>query len=509
VAGLALLTKIPALIILPWIGVVAGVGFAWNRNWQFWTKALLIFGLATAVTFIVLWPAMWVAPVETVKLIIHESFVMGEVGLGRDTFFLGEVGRDPGWFFYPYVLAFRLTPLICLGLVGSLFFLWSGRTLLTSPALRRQEIKRPSAKVMAGGMLLLYIIFTILLASLSPKKTDRYIMGVIPPLILLAGLGLEWLVDQLRQKWPWLTSKQGADAPTLPTLSVGVSASRRHASVQAARTTQVIVLLGLILGQLFFVISNYPYLLTFYNPLLGGFARAVKEVPTGWGEGIEQAVRWVNQQPDAAHLKISSWYPNIAKYYTVGEALEFPDRGHHQLQADYTIFYLNQILREKPNRVLLHYFQQKEPVYTVEQAGVPYVWVYKAPGLKAVGQPEIVGRAQLYGYTLDPPKLQAGTETEVTLYFLTEEVELPKNETFGVSLETGDGQSWGSWQNAPTNHWLVDEFMEWRGTLRLPPAISPGDYFLEVKLIDTNINSEVTRFELEELVAVSPRELQP
>jgi hypothetical protein len=144
----------------------------------------------------------------------------------------------------------------------------------------------------------------------------------------------------------------------------------------------------------------------------------------------------------------------------------------------------------------------------VEQSGVPYVWVYEAPGIKGVGRPEIIGRGRLYGYTLAGDKFQAGTETEVTLYFLTKGA-LPDNETFVVSLETGDGRSWGNWQNAPTNRWLVDEFVEWRGTLRLPPDIPPGDYFLEVKLIDTNINSEVTRFELEELVAVGQRELNP
>jgi hypothetical protein len=497
-AGLALLTKLPSPLILPWIGVMAGLGFVWNRNWQFWAKALLFFGLAVGVTFIGLWPAMWVAPVETVKLMYHDAFEMGEIGSGHDTFFWGEISRDPGWLFYPYALAFRLTPLTSLGLIGAIFFLGSGW----------REIKRGSLKVRVAGTLLLYVIFVVVLASFSPKKLDRYVMAVIPPLILVAGLGLEWLVNQLKPRWSWLASKQGADAPNLPTLSVGVFASRRHASVQAACTTQVIVPLGIILGQLFFVISNYPYVLTFYNPLLGGFARASEQVPTGWGEGIEQAVHWLNQQPDAPNLNISIWYSNIAEYYMVGKFIGFSETGGTQLEADYTVFYLNQTTRQLPFPALVRYFQHKEPVYTVEKAGVPYVWVYKAPGLEAVGKPEIVGRAQLYGYTLNPDKLRAGTETQVTLYFLTKGA-LPENETFAVSLEAEDGQSWGLWQNAPTHRWLVDEFVEWQGTLQLPADIPPGNYFLEVKLIDTNINSEVTRFELEELLAVEQQEVKP
>jgi hypothetical protein len=465
-AGLALLTKLPAPLILPWIVVMAGLGFAWNRNWQFWAKALLSFGLATVVIFIALWPAMWVAPVETLTLMYHDSFEMGEIGSGHDTFFWGEISKDPGWLFYPYALAFRLTPLTSVGLIGAIFFIGAGRQL--------------SLKARLAGTLLLYIVFIVFLASFSPKKLDRYVMAVIPPLILVAGLGLEWFVNQLKQKWSWLASKQG----------------------------QIIVPLSLILGQLFFVISHYPYVLTFYNPLLGGFPRAAEQVPTGWGEGIEQAVHWLNQQPDAANLNISSWYSNIAEYYIVGKFIGFSETGGTQLEADYTIFYINQTTRQLPFPALVRYFQQKTPVYTVEQAGAPYVWVYKAPEIEAVGKPDIVGRAQLYGYTLNPDKLQSGMDTQVTLYFLTKGA-LPENETFEVSLETGDGQSWGLWQNAPTPHWLVDEFVEWQGRLQLPADLPPGDYFLEVKLIDTNTNSEVTRLELEELLPVGQPELKP
>jgi hypothetical protein len=462
-AGLSLLTKLPAPIILPWTMLIAGLGLAWHRNWRFWTKALIIFGLVAAITFIALWPAMWVAPVATLTLMFHDSFEVGELGSGHDTFFFGEISKDPGWLFYPYTIAFRLTPLTLLGLVGFVCYLWAGR----------QAIKRPSPKLMLAGTLLLYIIFIIALANLSPKKLDRYVMPVIPPLILLAGLGLEWLVNQLKQGWPWLASKPG----------------------------QVIVPLLFILGQLYFVITHYPYVLTFYNPLLGGYARAVEQVPTGWGEGIEQAIHWLNQQPDAPSLNISTWYSNIAEYYMVGKFIGFSETGSTQLAADYTVFYVNQVARQLPFPALVRYFQHKKPVYTVEKSGVPYVWVYEAPAVNLVGKPDIVGRADLYGYTSKADKLKAGTETQMTLYFLTKG-ELPKNETFVVSLEAEDGQSWGSWQNASTNRWLVDEFVEWQGALQLPADIPPGNYFLEVKLIDTNINSEVTRFDLEEQLAV-------
>lgn len=469
-AGLALLTKLPAPMILPWSGVMAGLGFAWDRRWQFWLKALLLFGLAAALTFIALWPAMWVAPVETLSLMVHDSFEVGELGSGHDTFFLGEISKDPGWLFYPYALAFRLTPFTTLGLLSFIFFL----------AVDWRDLKRPSLKLRVAGSLLLYVLFILVLANLSPKKLDRYVMPVIPPLIVLAALGLERLLDQLKRRWPGLASKRG----------------------------QAVVQLGLILGQLLFVVNHYPYVLTFYNPLLGGFARAVEQVPTGWGEGIEEAVYWLNQQPEAQNLNISTWYSNIAEYYMVGKFIGFSETGGSQLEADYTIFYINQTTRQLPFPALVEYFQRQKPVYTVEKSGAPYVWVYKAPGIELVGKPNIVGRADLYGYILKPDQLRAGREIPITLYFLTKG-ELPENETFEISLEAGDGQSWGVWQNGPANHWPVEAFVEWQGTLRLPADMPPGNYSLEVKLIDTNINSEVTRFELEEELAVSRQALQP
>jgi hypothetical protein len=463
-AGLALLTKLPAPLILPWVVVLAGLGFIWNRDWRFWVKALLVFGLATVVTFVALWPAMWVAPINTLLLMYRDSFEMGEIGAGHDTFFLGQISKDPGWLFYPYVLAFRLTPITSVGLVGAIFWLWRSR----------QEIKGRSPKLILSGALWFYIIFIILFASLSPKKLDRYVMAVIPASILLASLGLEWGVSQLKAWRPGIfTSLQG----------------------------QIITPLLLILGQILFVISDYPYVLNYYNPLLGGYSRATSQIPIGWGEGIEQAIHWLNQKPDAEKLNISTWYANIAEYYMVGNFIGFSETGSTQLEADYTVFYINQVSRELPFPALVRYFQQREPVYTVAKSGVPYVWVYKAPGIKTVGKPDIVGRATLYGYTLKPDKLESGAETEVTLYFLTQG-ELPGNETFTISLESGDGQSWGTWQNAPINDWRVAEFVEWQGRLQLPKDMSPGNYLLVIKLMDNNISAEVTRFDLEEELEV-------
>ena len=55
--------------------------------------------------------------------------------------------------------------------------------------------------------------------------------------------------------------------------------------------------------------STYPYPLAFYNPLLGGGPAAQRTVMIGNGEGLDQAARWLADQPDAANLRVAahSW----------------------------------------------------------------------------------------------------------------------------------------------------------------------------------------------------------
>ncbi len=456
-AGLAILTKLPAPIILPWFAILAGLGLIRQPNWRFWLTALLLTGLAAGLIFVLLWPAMWVAPIETLRLMYRDSFEVGDVGAGQETFFLGHVSNDPGWFFYPYALAFRLTPLVLIGTGLAVFWL-----------VRPKQNQAQPARLLIVA-LLLYIGFVVIAASFSPKKLDRYAMAVIPALTLLAGLGFA-------RTFTWLTSPiSGAKRWLLP-----------------------VVAFLILIGQGLFVITNYPYVLTYYNPWLGGYAGAVERVPVGWGEGLEQAAAWINQQPQADSVRVSSWYGDIVQPYLHSHMSSFSSSGKGQLGADYVIFYINQRQRQKPSAPVINYFARQEPVFQVNRDDTPYVWVYRAPRMQveAKGHPTIEGRAELMGYSLQPnSELTAGSIAQITLFFNPTGL-LPENETFRVTVEQA-GQPWGDWLPDVENRWDTDTLIEWRGQLTLPFDTPLGQYDLTVQLIDTNLNSEVTRFSLE------------
>jgi len=471
-AGLAFLTKLPAPIIGPWVGVLALAGYWQRRSISFWFKALIVWGLTAVGVFFLLWPAMWVAPFGTMQQLYHDSFEFGEVDVGHSTFFMQQISDNPGWLFYPVAIAFRLTPVTTITLALTLFWLVIDRSGKTS------NIRWISWSLVA------YVLFIILLANLSPKKLDRYVMAVFPPLDVLVAIGLWGIWQKLSHtRWPLSTQTGGAIVLTL------------------AVTIQGII-----------TMTNYPYLLTSYNSLLGGSSKAVAIMPVGWGEGLEQAAHYLNSLPEAETLTVSSWYGDIFHPYSVAQQASFSDDGRSQLAADYVVFYINQIQRQKPYAGLVDYFRAGKPVFVVGPESAEYMaelpnteqhtpklhWVevYKAPAAQsASGAPKVEGIAQLLAYKIEGTRLaetkMARTVSEsllqndlaVTLFFRVLGP-LPPETKFGVALvptTATENSRWGQWQlTEAKGEWHEGEIIEWHGVLTLPPDMPVGQYRLWV-----------------------------
>ena len=96
-AGLSWLTKTPALFLLPFMGGLALAAFARDRRAGRGPRALWFFLGWTAVaglTFILLWPAMWVAPLQTVRELIGEALGYAGGGHADPVFFDGRIYSD-------------------------------------------------------------------------------------------------------------------------------------------------------------------------------------------------------------------------------------------------------------------------------------------------------------------------------------------------------------------------------------------------------------------------------
>ncbi|MGE3271433.1 MAG: glycosyltransferase family 39 protein, partial [Chloroflexota bacterium] len=173
-SGLAVLTKAPSLVLGLLIPVVAMAAIIMDRRtWSVRRSlgSLMVAGIIGVLVIGALWPTFWVAPVETVERFI--TFTLETSSEHRPgNFFLGQAVADPGVWFYPVAILFRLSPLALAGLVAL-------GVLLPPPKLRRQSL-----------LLTFLVIGFIMFLSLAGKKLDRYTLPAFPGLDLLAGLGL-------------------------------------------------------------------------------------------------------------------------------------------------------------------------------------------------------------------------------------------------------------------------------------------------------------------------------
>ncbi|HSJ55731.1 MAG TPA: glycosyltransferase family 39 protein, partial [Anaerolineae bacterium] len=122
-AGVAVSAKLPALYLAP-VALVVLAAATWRRREEpvgrrlmAWIGSGLLWGGVAAICFYVLLPAMWVQPLDMVAQMVA---TVGEYNARPDSvsFFLGQAVGDPGWGYYPVVLAFGLTAAGTVGLLA-------------------------------------------------------------------------------------------------------------------------------------------------------------------------------------------------------------------------------------------------------------------------------------------------------------------------------------------------------------------------------------------------------
>lgn len=352
-AALAWLTRSPAFFLIPfmaWLLLLDGLrrwraqgNPPWKEAWHsigIWA----LWALLGVLVFVLLFPAMWVAPLETLKGIFGQAFSYAAEGHASEIFFNGRIILgDPGWLFYPLAYLWRTTPITLLGLLlAALGF-----------ALRLAPFDRAETRWFGVEVLSFALWFAVGM-SLGAKKFDRYLLPSIGALDWLAGLGWFGAV-----RWLW-TQRLGH-------LWRGVSA------------VGAVVALGL---QAWLALQNHPYYLTYYNPVMGGAKQAPRVMMIGWGEGLDQAARYLNSLPQAKRLRVMSYYPNgCFSYFFVGKTMDListwsgPDAKELK-RVNYIVLYIHQWQRQRPDPEMLAYFATQQPVFVARINGLEYARVY-------------------------------------------------------------------------------------------------------------------------------------
>ena len=323
--GLSIMSKIPSIFFIPavvtWL-VMIEVGRSESFAKRGWLRQGSDFGLwllAIGATAFLIWPALWVAPVDTVTQLI--AGLRDESQRGA-FFYLGQTTDAIGLSFYPLALLYRLTPVFLVGLA-----IWSFTAI-------KDGVRRPNhALTLLPLLLASSVIWVLGLLSLSDSKIDRYINLVIPLLAVLAAIG-----------WMRLGSA----------LAI-VIRRRQPQRILAAG------MVGLLIIQSAVVVSYQPYYLTYFNPIAGLIYPVERVFMLGQGEGIDQAARWLNQSPEAKEMTAAVWYKRAFRPYFLGTSVNIPKFNGTDMpswiNANRVILYINQYQRDLPEREMLEYFR--------------------------------------------------------------------------------------------------------------------------------------------------------
>ncbi len=448
-AALAWLTRSPALFLLPLFALLALLHI-WrtpDHPWRTTLTRLTIGGLGALALFVLLWPAMWVDPIGSLTQVITAAGDYAAEGHLKPTFFAGGIyAGDPGFWFYPLTYLWRTTPITLIGLGMALVGLL-GRV----PPFHDRRARWIVA------MLLLYALGFALFMNIGAKKFDRYLLPAYLPLALIAGAG--WTVALN------LARGRGAKRGTFRLLPLAAGA--------------------VIVGQALFALPTAPYFLTYYNPVMGGSARAPEVMMIGWGEGADEAGRYLDAKADASDLRVASGYTNgPLSYFFRGQTL--PLTFWHE--ADYAAVFVQDWQRQLPSRKSAAYFQQLTPETTITLNSIDYAHLYN---LRDAPLPAYVtdwdGAIRLVTFQLPAAMILPG-ETVRAVFYLVNQAPIGTNLNVlvrvvgqdGTEIARSEGWPWG----AATSTWQKGVLWPDGHDLTIPADTAPGYYRVELGFYD-------------------------
>ena len=241
----------------------------------------------------------------------------------------------------------------------------------------RRGPRRPELE----ALVVLVLVPLVLLRATANAAVDRYLLPVVPLLVLLAGAG--WA--QMADGWAARASR--------PALAGFVR-------------------VGVVAGQLALLVPYLPDGLTFYSPLLGGAAAAAHVFTIGQGEGLDDAASYLDAEPGAASrvAAVPGFASAFAPYFrgrTIDVTLTSP---RDWLAADRVVFYVRQMQTGWPDPLVVAYVaSQQRPLYTVRRHGLDYARVFAGP---IVVPPELRGASPVSGNSnrsSDAPRTAAST----------------------------------------------------------------------------------------------------
>ncbi len=356
-AGLAFLSKAPALFLLPFAGLVLGLRLWRDREWRaYWLTLLLLWGLVSYQTFVVVWPAAWGNPLGQPWAVVENAFLSATDQEEAEAENYWQV-PNLGPLYYGVNGAFKLSPLVMAGAmlaVGLILWRaamrWQGRFDFDS--LRARRVIEQFFEAGESGKvlwLLAFVILFVIFMTLGGKRSPRYILPVFPPLAIIAATGWLWCIR-----------------------IAGNKLARKESASQIIRLILFAILPVLAAIILLFYL---PYGVTYLNPLLGGPMFAPKLMKIGWGEGLDQVGRYLQREHPGSRVG-TAYASTVSPYFSGDLTTVTGDR------LDYLVLYLKQVQSGEPSPAFIQYFHRQPALFSSVLDGVHYADVYAGPSLQ-------------------------------------------------------------------------------------------------------------------------------
>jgi len=248
-AGVFLGLTVSVRILGPLAGVLVAL-YIFPRVGKKSIPILLIYAASAIYVLYLTWPYLWPEPyghlLESVRVMSQYPW-LGKV-LFNGTYYPSTALP---WTYLPVVLAIQMTePVWILLLLGVMAFLGIGN--------RNRE-----HKTLFGLSLVWFLLPVIGLIVLGSPLYDnsRQIFFLLPPIFLLAGLGLEWIFQKVKQP-----------------------------------IFKIMIIIGIAIPGIISGIRLHPYEYIYYNRFVGGVAGAERRFELDyWGLSYFEAAAYLNQ----------------------------------------------------------------------------------------------------------------------------------------------------------------------------------------------------------------------
>jgi hypothetical protein len=417
--------------------------------------ALLLWLVVAAGVWALLWPAVWVAPLEAAGSMVAEVTRNGAVPHANGNFFLGRPVADPGPLFYPVALVLRMTPWTLLGLLAL--------GIAACPCWRRtaEDAPPPAFPAHTISIVILFILLFLLPMSVLSKKFDRYILPIFPFLNILAAIGWVQLWRLVQRHVPMLQPARRGSPLFATTAFAGIAAV-----------------------SLATVLWYHPYELAYYNPLPGGANVASRTLLIGRGEGLEKAGTYIATHSETCDRPVFAFNTSgLLEDFICQQAqnelfaAEFPPR------LSYAVLYINQLQRNPQILdTMTRLWGNKPADYTVRLHGIDYARVYR------MHHADFAANISLSDYRLHTSAIRESGVFSLTMQWYARE-HIPADYQLLLRLYKEGAQIQRIERSAgppdhPTPTWKPGETISSVVSLPLALDAPPGNYTATLALLD-------------------------